>query len=91
MPRVGCDTKPTQTTGWCPKTWPAPIITQQARVTDPLMVQCWFSFHDIDLSMGECLLLAGNSATYFEMPVRYQIKNCKCSLSETQKSKERKR
>ena len=24
----------------------APIITQQARVTDPLMVQCWSSFYD---------------------------------------------
>ena len=43
------------------------MITQQARVTDPLMVQCWFSFYDadttIDPSMVECLLFAGNSAT----------------------------
>ena len=39
MPRVGCDAKPT-------KTRPAPIITRQARVTDPLMVQCWYSFYD---------------------------------------------
>ena len=46
MPRVGCDAKPTQTTGWCPKTRSAPMITQQARVTDPLMVQCWSSFYD---------------------------------------------
>ena len=41
MPRVGCDAKLTQTTGWCPKTRSAPMVTQQARVTDPLMVQCW--------------------------------------------------
>ena len=49
MPRVGCEAKLTQTTGWCLKTRSAPMITQQARVPDPLM--------------GECLLLAGNSAT----------------------------
>ena len=46
MPRVGCDAKLTQTTGWCPKTRSAPMITQQARVTDPLMAQCWSSFYD---------------------------------------------
>ena len=37
MPRVGCDAKLTQTTGWCPKTRSARMITQQARFTDPLM------------------------------------------------------
>ena len=46
MPGVGCDAKLTQTTGWCPKTRSARMITQQARVTDPLMDQCWFSFYD---------------------------------------------
>ena len=34
------------TTGWCPKTRSASMITQQARVTDPLMAQCWSSFYD---------------------------------------------
>ena len=46
MPRVGCDAKLTQTTGWCPKSRSAPIITQQALFTDPLMAQCWYSFYD---------------------------------------------
>ena len=46
MPRVGCDAKLTETTGWCPKTRSAPMITQQAGVTDPLMAQCWSSFYD---------------------------------------------
>ena len=46
MPRVGCDAKLTQTTSWCPKTRSAPMITQQARVTDPLMAPCWLSFYD---------------------------------------------
>ena len=50
MPRVGCDAKPTQTTGRCPKTRSAPIITQ-AHVTDPLMVQCWSSFYDADTTL----------------------------------------
>ena len=52
MPRVGCDAKPTRTTGWCPKTRPAPIITQQARVTGPLMVQCWYSFDDAGTTLS---------------------------------------
>ena len=46
MPRAGRDAKPTQTNRWCLKTRSAPIITQQARVTNPLMVQCWSSFYD---------------------------------------------
>ena len=45
MPRAGCDAKLTQTTGWCPKTRSARMITQQGRVTDPLMAQCWYSFY----------------------------------------------
>ena len=48
MPRVGCDAKPPRTTGWCLKIRSARIITQQARVTDPLMVQCWYSLYDAD-------------------------------------------
>ena len=32
MPCAGCDTKPTQITGWYSKTSSAPIITQQAQV-----------------------------------------------------------
>ena len=66
MPRVGSDAKLTQTTGCCPKTRSARMITQQARVTDPLMSPCWFSFYDaynIDPSMIEFLLFSGNSAT----------------------------
>ena len=61
MPRVGCDAKPTQATGWCPKTSSAPI-TQQARVTVPLMVQCWSSFYDAGTTLthqwvnASCLL-----------------------------------
>ena len=67
MPRVGCDAKLTQTTGWCPKTRSARMITQQARVTDPLMAQCWSSFYDAGTTLthqwlnASCLL--GNSAT----------------------------
>ena len=59
--RVGCDAKLTQTTGWCPKTRSAPR-TQQARVTDPLMAQCWSSFSDAGTTLthqwlnASCLL-----------------------------------
>ena len=62
MPRVGCDAKLTQTTGWCPKTRSAPMITQQARVTDPLMGQCLSSFYDAGTTLtnqwlnASCLL-----------------------------------
>ena len=62
MPRVGCDAKLTQTTGWWPKTRSAPMITQQARVTDPLMAQCWPSFYDAGTTLthkwlnASCLL-----------------------------------
>ena len=51
----------TQTTGWCPKTRSAPR-TQQARVTDPLMAQCWSSFSDAGTTLthqwlnASCLL-----------------------------------
>ena len=64
MPRAGCDAQPTQTTGWCPKTRPAPIITQQARVIDgSMLVQLLRRWYNIDPSIGECLLLVGKSAT----------------------------
>ena len=62
MPRVGCDAKLTQTTAWCPKTRSAPMITQQARVTDPLMTQCWSSFYNAGTALthqwlnASCLL-----------------------------------
>ena len=63
MPRVGCDSKPTQTNDWRPKTRSARIITRQARVSDSLMAQCWSSFYDAGTtSMVDCLF-AGNSAT----------------------------
>ena len=51
MPRVGCDVKLTQTTGWFPKTKSARMITQQARVTHPLMAHCWLSFYDADQTL----------------------------------------
>ena len=66
MPRV-CDAYLTQTTGWCPKTRSTTIITQQARVTDPLMAQCWSSFYDAGTTLthpwlnASCLL--GTTAT----------------------------
>ena len=43
------------------------MITQQARVTDPLMAQCWSSFYDAGTTLthqwlnASCLL--GDSAT----------------------------
>ena len=58
MPRVGCDAKLTQPTGWCPKTTcrSAPMITKQARVTDTLMAQCWSSFYDAGTTVThQCL------------------------------------
>ena len=59
MPRVGSDAK---LTGWCPKTRSAPMITQQPRITDPLMAQCWPSFYDAGTTLthqwlnASCLL-----------------------------------
>ena len=87
MPRVGCDAKLMQTTG-CMVTRSAPMITQQARVTDPLMAQCWSSFYDAGTTLTyqhshyrSCF--SGHSkftlnslialSLYFEMSVRYKI------------------
>ena len=43
MPRVGCDAKHQPPVGVLRL---GPMITQQARVTDPLMAQCWSSLYD---------------------------------------------
>ena len=63
MPRVGCDAKLTQTTGWCPKTRSARMITQ-ARVTDPLMAQCWFSFYDAGITLTHQIPLVCSELSY---------------------------
>ena len=49
MPRVGLMPSPPEPTVGVPRLGQlpsAPIITQHARVTNPLMVQCWSSFYD---------------------------------------------
>ena len=65
MPRVGSDAKLTRTTGLCPKTsqydnsagpshWP---------IDGSMLVQLLQRWYNIDPSMVEFLLFAGNSAT----------------------------
>ena len=60
MPRVGCDAKRTQTTGWRPKTRSAPIITRP--IDSLILVQLLRRWHNIDQSMVDSLF-SGNSAT----------------------------
>ena len=67
MPRA----KLTQTTGWCLKTRSARMITQQARVIDPLMAQCWSSFYDAGTTLiyqcsnASCLLGTQGKGCFF--------------------------
>ena len=37
----------------CMRAWSARMITQQARVIDPLMDQCWASFYDAGTTLTQ--------------------------------------
>ena len=73
MPLVGCDAKPPRTTS-CPQTRSARIIAQQARVTDPLMVQCWYSFYDAGTALAhQWVHVSGFLGPQLPLPYSYFI------------------
>ena len=57
-----------QTTGWRPKTRSAPILTRQAGVTDPFMVQYWSSFYDAGTTLTHQWLIACLLGTQLPVP-----------------------